>query len=194
MLLPFEAVSKDPSSSSASSSVSSSQPVEPQKVVLTRSIPAALQCGAVHLLSIAISATIIALNIRGTYLGADLMSPVRSETINLMLFQLAAKAHEVTIVASLGVIVLQCVRHELLFGAGLPLGLLGSGLSFNHLEYFFSKEFYGSLGYLATQGNRTRKTAFVVLVLVSGLLANLAGPASAVLLVPNSQDWSAGGH
>ncbi|KAL4923594.1 uncharacterized protein BDV17DRAFT_234775 [Aspergillus undulatus] len=166
---------------------------EPQKVVITRSLPAALWSCAIHLLPIAVSSTIIALNIRGTYLGADLMSPVKSETINLMLFQIAAKAHEITIVASLGVIVLQYIRHELLFGDGLPLGLLGSGLAFNHLEYFFGKEFYGSLKYVAGRGNKLRKIALIFVVVVAGILATFAGPASAVLLVPKSQDWSAGG-
>ncbi|KAL4733966.1 hypothetical protein BDV11DRAFT_209790 [Aspergillus similis] len=129
---------------------------------------------------------------KGAYLGADLMSPLKSETINLMLFQLAAKAHEITIVASLGVIVLQYVRHELLFGEGLPLGLLGSGLAFNHFEYFFSKEFRGSLRYVAA-GRKARKIALIALILVAGVVATLAGPASATLLVPKSQDWSAGG-
>ncbi|KAL4816690.1 hypothetical protein BDW67DRAFT_175314 [Aspergillus spinulosporus] len=129
---------------------------------------------------------------KGAYLGADLMSPFKSETINLMLFQLAAKAHEITIVASLGVIVLHYVRHELLFGEGLPLGLLGSGLAFNHVEYFFSKEFCGSLRYVAA-GSQARKIALIALILVAGAVATLAGPASATLLVPKSQDWTAGG-
>ncbi|KAL4790935.1 hypothetical protein BDV19DRAFT_371384 [Aspergillus venezuelensis] len=166
---------------------------EPQKVAISRSIPRALWSCAIHLLPIAVSSTIIALNFKGTYLGADLMSPVKSETINLMLFQVAAKAHEILIVASLAVIVLQYVRHELLFGDGLPLGLLGSGLAFNHLEYFFSKEFYGSLRYVGGNGNKLRKIGFIIVVAVSGILATFAGPASAVLLVPKDQDWSAGG-
>ncbi|KAL4886181.1 hypothetical protein BJY04DRAFT_229322 [Aspergillus karnatakaensis] len=158
-----------------------------------QSMWATVKCCLTHLLAIGVSSTIIALNVKGTYLGADLMSPVRSETINLMLFQLAAKAHEITIVASLGVMVLQYVRHELLFGDGLPLGLLGSGLTFNNLEYFFNKEFYGGLKYVASRGNRPRKVAFISFVILAGLVAALAGPASAVLLVPKSRDWSAGG-
>lgn len=121
------------------------------------------------------------------------MSPVKSETINLMLLQLAAKAHEIMIVASLGLIVLQFVRQELLFGGGLPLGLIGSGLTFNNLEFFFSKEFYGTLSYLGAHGNKLRKIMFVSVVVVAGLIAALAGPASAVLLVPKSQNWAAGG-
>lgn len=75
----------------------------------------------------------------------------------------------------------------------LPLGLIGSGLTFNNLEFFFSKEFYGTLKYIGGCGNKLRKITFITVVVVAGLLAALAGPASAVLLVPKSQDWSAGG-
>ncbi|KAL2832904.1 hypothetical protein BDW59DRAFT_180515 [Aspergillus cavernicola] len=173
--------------------VPSSDHYEPQKVIITQSIPAALRCCIIHIIPLTVSSTIITLNMRGTYLGADLMSPVRSETINLMLFQLAAKGHEIMVVASLATIVLQYVRHELLFGDGLPLGLLGSGLTFNNLEFFFQKEFYGGLRYMAAHGNKPRKIAFIGIVMVAGLVATLTGPASAVLLVPKSQDWSAGG-
>ncbi|PYI23886.1 hypothetical protein BO99DRAFT_375586 [Aspergillus violaceofuscus CBS 115571] len=166
---------------------------EPHKVVIKRSILGALQCCVIHLLPIAVSSTIVGLNIKGIYLGADMMSPFKSETINLALFQLAAKAHEIMIVASLSVTVLQCVRHELLFGGGLPLGLLGSGLALNNFGYFFSREFYGGLKCMAIHGERSRRAALIGLVVVAGLLATLAGPASAVLLVPKSQTWSAGG-
>ncbi|RDW65733.1 uncharacterized protein DSM5745_09472 [Aspergillus mulundensis] len=194
MQIPLEDVPRKRTSAETASiaSTAPSDHDEPPKVVITRSIPAALRSCAVHLIPIAVSSTVIAFNTNGAYLGADLMSPFKSETINLMLFQLAAKAHEIAIVASLSVIVLHCLRHELLFGEGLPLGLLGSGLAFNHLEYFFSKEFYGSLKYVHEAG-KTRKLALVLLIMVAGMVATLAGPASATLLVPKSQDWSAGG-
>jgi hypothetical protein len=160
---------------------------EEAKKVITESIPTALRRCTCHLVTIPVSIAIITLDLNGVYLGADLMSPIRSETINLMLLQLAAKAHEIMIVASLGLIVLQFVRHELLFGDGLPLGLIGSGLTFNNLEFFFNKSFYGTLKYVG-HGNTPRKIMFVTVVVVAGLTAALAGPASAVLLVPKSQD------
>ncbi|KAJ5420620.1 hypothetical protein N7465_003139 [Penicillium sp. CMV-2018d] len=166
---------------------------EPPKVIVTESALTALRRCTCHLITILVTITIITLNLKGAYLGADLMSPVRSETINLMFLQLAAKAHEIMVVNSLGLIVLHFVRSELLFGDGLPLGLVGSGLSFNNFEYFFKKEFYGSLKYIGDHGNKARRVMFVTVVIVAGLTAALAGPASAVLLVPKSQDWAAGG-
>ncbi|KAL4908491.1 hypothetical protein BDW74DRAFT_175176 [Aspergillus multicolor] len=194
MRVPFGNVARKHTSVEATSTASTASfdHDEQPKVVIKLSIPAALRSCGIHLIPIAISSTIIAFNINGAYLGADLVSPFKSETISLMLFQLAAKAHEITIVASLGVIVLHYVRHELLFGEGLPLGLLGSGLAFNHLEYFFSKEFFGSLRY-ASGTSKPQRIALVILILVAGIVATLAGPASATLLVPMSQDWSAGG-
>lgn len=166
---------------------------EPEKVIINESIPRALRRCTWHLITISFTIVIITLDLKGFYLGADLMSPVRSETMNLMLLQLAAKAHEIMIVASLGLIVFHFARDELLFGDGLPLGLIGSGLTFNNLGFFFTKEFYGTLGYIRDHGDRRRRITFVIVVVVSGLTAALAGPASAVLLVPKSQDWAAGG-
>ncbi|KAF9883433.1 hypothetical protein FE257_003476 [Aspergillus nanangensis] len=178
---------------SSIASISSSENDEPKKAIITESITAALRRCVIHLIPTIASITIITLNLKGTYLGADLIYPIKSETINLLLLQIAAKAHEITIVASLGVVVLQFVRHELLYGDGLPLGLLGSGITFNHFEFFFQREFYGGLGYVAGHGNKPRKIMFIGLVVVSGWIAALAGPSSAVLLVPKSQEWKAGG-
>ena len=170
-----------------------SETAEPPKVVVTESTTVALRRCIVHVLPILTSITIIAVNIRGVYIGVDYAGAIKSDTINILLLQLAAKANEILIVASLGLIILQTVRNELLFGDGLPLGLVGSGLTFSNLEFFFKKEFYGALKYLAYHGNRLRKVSFVTVLVVSGLTAALAGPASAVLLVPHSQPWPAGG-
>jgi len=166
---------------------------EPKKVIVSGSLTVAVRRCLVHLAPILTSVAILTINIHGIYIGIDFGSPFKSDTITLMFFQLAAKAHEIMIVASLSLIVLQTVRHELLFGDGLPLGLIGSGLSFSNFEFFFRKEFYGALKYLAYHGNKARKMAFVALLIVSGFVAVLAGPASAVLLVPKSQTYPAGG-
>ncbi|TPR06177.1 Tetratricopeptide repeat family protein [Aspergillus niger] len=77
------------------------------------------------------SVTIITINLSGKYIGADFMSPVKSETINLLLLQLIAKSHEIMVVASLSVVVMDFVRHELIFGGGVPLGLISAGINFN---------------------------------------------------------------
>jgi hypothetical protein len=163
------------------------------KVVVAESKITALRRCAIHLLPILTSTTILVLNLHGHYIGQDFRGLIKSETINIMLLQVAAKLNELIIVASLGLIILHMVRHELLFGDGLPLGLIGSGLTFSNFQFFFRKEFYGALSYLADHGNKLRKVSFVGILIVAGLTAVLAGPASAVLLVPKSQVWPSGG-
>ncbi|GAT30073.1 hypothetical protein RIB2604_03300450 [Aspergillus luchuensis] len=167
-------------------------PREHKKVLVTGSLQTALWRSAIHLLPIIMSVTIVTINLNGKYIGADLMSPVKSETINLLLLQLIAKSHEIMIVASLSVMVMDFVRHELMFGGGVPLGLIGAGINFNRLDFFLRKEFYGSLGYAGAHDSKLRKSLFVGLVVVAGLVAFLAGPASAVFLVPKSQGWRVG--
>lgn len=166
---------------------------EPPKIVISESWKSACWCFVVHLIPITTSSTILVVNIRGKFIGVDISDLLKSDTINLMLLQLAAKAQEILIVASLGLIVLQAVRHELLFGDGIPLGLIGSGLSFSNFEFFFKKEFYGALKYITYQGNKLRKLGFIALLIVCGITSVLAGPATAVLLVPKTQQYPAGG-
>ncbi|KAJ9609546.1 hypothetical protein H2200_005873 [Cladophialophora chaetospira] len=162
---------------------------ERKKIVISSSKWKALwRCGP-HLLPIAGSITILSLSLNGIYIGADFAS----ETLTLMGFQIAAKIHEIFIVASLSVIVFHAVRHEMLCGDGLPLGLIGSGFNFGGFDFFFTKEFRGGLLNAVTPGHRLRKTGFVILVLLAGVIAALAGPSSATLIVPSSQTWKAGG-
>jgi hypothetical protein len=166
---------------------------ETKKVVVTESKAIALRRCILHLIPILTSVAILTINLHGHYIGRDFPGTIKSETINIMLLQMAAKVHELVIVASLGLIVLHIVRHELLFGDGLPLGLVGSGLTFSNFEFFFRKEFYGSLKCLTHHGTKWRKIGFVAVLVLAGLTAVLAGPASAVLLVPKSQTWPGGG-
>ena len=166
---------------------------EHKKVIVSESLATAAQRCLVHFLPVLTSITILTINLRGFYIGIDFRGPIKSDTITLMFLQLAAKAHEIMIVASLGLIVLQAVRNELLFGDGLPLGLIGSGLSFSNFDFFFRKEFYGALKYLAYHGSKARRGGFVALVILSGFTAVLAGPASAVFLVPKAQTYPTGG-
>ncbi|OAL39561.1 hypothetical protein AYO20_00958 [Fonsecaea nubica] len=162
---------------------------EQKKVIVSSSTWKALWRCAPHVVPIAISVVILTLSFHGTYIGADFAS----ETITLMSFQIAAKIHELFIVASLSVIVFHAIRHELLHGCGLPLGLVGSGFNFGSFDFFFTKEFRGGLLNVMTPGHRLRKAGFVILLCVAGLIAALAGPSSATLIVPSSQTWQAGG-
>lgn len=166
---------------------------EVKKVIITGSRTLiAWQC-LVHVAPILTTSAVFYVNFRRIYIGVDFPGMTDADTIVLMLLQLSAKLHEVMIVASLSQVIWHAVRYELLYGEGLPLGLIGSGLSFSSLEFFLKKDFYGSLQYLGDPGPRLRRVGFVALLIGCGMTAILAGPASAVLLVPKADTFSAGG-
>lgn len=112
---------------------------EQKKFVIKTSFWLALSRCAAHLLPTLFSIVIVTLNLKGYYIGEQFASLIRSETINLALLQTAAKVQELLIVASLATIILHITREELLYGSGLAIGLVGSGLAFSQIGYFFSK-------------------------------------------------------
>lgn len=59
-------------------------------------------------------------------------------------------------------------------------------------SYFWSIDFWGGLS--AYNGHRRRNNIwFIGLIVASGMIATLAGPATAILMIPRIQDWEAGG-
>ena len=92
---------------------------------------------------------------------------------------------------SIGTIVMDILRNELLYGRdGLPLGMLGGKSRFTELSYFWSPEFwYGLNGF----SSRRKRWLIPVFLFTAGLFAVLAGPAAALLLIPTMRDsWPAG--
>ncbi|KAH7250825.1 hypothetical protein B0J15DRAFT_561386 [Fusarium solani] len=146
---------------------------EPPKVLLEKSRWVALARCAVHLVPAFLSIGLSALNLVRFFIGKELHSSQHEDDFKLGLLQIAAKVQELLVVASIGVVILHFLRSQLVFGDGLPLGLLVSGFSFTSASYFWSAEFLG--------------------VFVGGALALLAGPAAAMLMIPRTLDWDIGG-
>ncbi|KAI4196667.1 MAG: hypothetical protein LQ350_006420 [Teloschistes chrysophthalmus] len=167
---------------------------EHKKIVIDRSRRLAIGRCSVHLLPVTVSILIIVVNFKQVFIGIDFRSVIHSETINLALLQTAAKLQELLIVASLATVTFQLLRHDLIFGDGLPLGLLAAGFEFTKLSYFWSPEWLGSLRGTAGNPMRLRNLALILFLVTVGALAALAGPSCAVLLIPQSQDWPAGGR
>ncbi|KAL8689114.1 MAG: hypothetical protein Q9218_005140 [Villophora microphyllina] len=165
---------------------------EQKKVVVDKSRKLALGRCSVHLLPVTVSILIIVVNFEQVFIGIDFRSVITSETINLALLQTAAKLQELLIVASLATVIFQLLRHELIHGDGLPLGLLAAGFDFTKLSYFWSPEWLGSMRNTRANPRRLRKLALILFLVTVGALAALAGPSCAVLLIPQSQDWPAG--
>ncbi|KAI2614310.1 uncharacterized protein GGS25DRAFT_517157 [Hypoxylon fragiforme] len=107
----------------------------------------------------------------------------------MAMFRVLAKIHELLIVSSLSTIIFSVIRVQLLYGTGVPLGLLCSGFNFPQITYFWSEEYWGSM-----KAPIPRRTLipFALLLSTAGLVAVAAVPASAILTSPRMQDWVAG--
>lgn len=168
---------------------------EQKKIVVSSRRLALSRCG-IHILPILVSIVIIAINFKQVLIGIDFRSRIPYETMNIALLQTTAKLQELLIVASLATVVFQLTRDELLYGEGLPLGLVCGGIDFTKLSFFWSRELFGSLRFLLGGGWRSlfkgprwyRKRQLAVFLLLAGVLALLAGPSCAVLLVPQVQN------
>ncbi|KAG8533075.1 uncharacterized protein KY384_001858 [Bacidia gigantensis] len=166
---------------------------EQKKIVISTSPWLALSRCGVHVLPVLVSTAIVGVNLRQVFIGIDFKSFVSSETINVALLQVAAKLQELLIIASLATIVFQLLRDELIYGDGIPLGLLGAGIDFTKLSYFWSPELLGGARTLFKGRRKYRKIQLGLFIIFAGVLAVLTGPSCAVLLVPSKQDWPAGG-
>ncbi|CVL12367.1 uncharacterized protein FPRN_07121 [Fusarium proliferatum] len=170
---------------------------EPPKVLMDSSRSRAIARCAIHIIPAFLSIALITLNCVGFFAGNELQGLKDEDELKLGLLQVAAKLQELLIVASVGSIIFHLIRSELVFGDGMVLGLLVSGFSFSQPSYFWSPEFLGSLGWACGEdvpyGQRWKRCAFILLIFISGALALLAGPATAVLMIPRKIDWPVGG-
>lgn len=109
---------------------------EIRKPVIRKSFLLALcKCG-VHLIPAAASVTILYINLKGYWIGAQMVGTHGQNNISIALLQLTAKMQELLIIASLATVLFEILRFELLYGSGVPLGLLGSGITFTQISYF----------------------------------------------------------
>ena len=129
----------------------------------------------IHVAAIGFTVLLATLNFR----DVALMGSEYPETnVVLNLFQFTAKAHELLILGSLSLVLLDLVRSRLTQANGVPLGYVLSPALFNDLGWLTSRHFWSCL-------NASFSTLpFVVFVLAAIALANLSGPLSAITVVP----------
>ncbi|KAF4948405.1 hypothetical protein FSARC_13756, partial [Fusarium sarcochroum] len=167
---------------------------EEPKVLIDHSWRLALSRSTIHLLPACVSMALITLNLQGYFIGRELEGPRAQDDAKLGMLQAAAKIQELLVVSSLGTVIFHVLRSEIVFGDGLPLGLVVSGWSFTSLSYFWSAEFWGGIFSRETSsGRRWRRAVLVFLIIAAGAIALMAGPATAVLMVPRTLDWAVGG-
>jgi len=108
---------------------------ENPKPLFKRSRTSASLCCLFHLIPVLVTLALVALNLLRFFIGRELDGPTGQDGIKLGVLQIAAKVHELFIIASLGIVIFDVVRYELVSGAGLPLGLVGVGFSFSSPRY-----------------------------------------------------------
>ena len=152
------------------------------KVAIRRSRRTALLRALIHLLPISVALWEIILNWNTYFVGYNVY--------NLAYYQFGAKIHEIAIQASLSAVIFSYVRYELLLGDGIPFGALFSGLQMSQASFLWSMEFWGAL----SSKNVSLKSRLRLLSILTAsiFLAIVAGPSSAVLLIPRLDYWPAG--
>ena len=155
---------------------------EQTKVAIRKSRTTALLRALIHIVPVGVAIWEIVLNWNTYFVGYAIY--------NQAYYQFGAKAHEIVIEASLSAIVFSYVRYELMLGSGIPFGALFSGLQVSQASYLWSMEFWGTV----SSGTISLKSRLRLLVVVAAsvFLAAIAGPSSAILLVPRLDYWPGG--
>lgn len=149
-------------------------------MAIRRSRVTALLRTLIHAVPLGTAIFEIVLNLRGRYVGAQFAMQ------NYL--QFAAKAHEITMQASIATILLSYIRFQISTGQGIPFGAVLGGFQFLQISYLWSSEFWSSIVFKKFQ--LRRKICFVGLIFVCITIAATAGPSSASLLIARQRLWS----
>lgn len=135
-----------------------------------------------HLLAIGTSLGVMILSFRDVF-----WKDVGAAQINsgLKAFQFAARVHEIILSVSTSTMVLGVARQVMLHGQGLPFGMLMASYNIASLTTFLCKEFWASL----TVAVRLQKLMLGILMLYAAAFLVLAGPLSAILIIPQLGWW-----
>lgn len=163
------------------------------KAIISTSVIGALGWHIWTILSVTGTCTLLFLNLNEFSIGGELGSDAASSTNILGLLQIVVKIHELFIVASLVAIAEQCLLRDIL-GDGLLLGLFGAEAAFANPSFLISTRFRLALKFsvrsiyskksLDGDYHNLQMLRLVVLIICCCLIAGLAGPASAVLMIP----------
>lgn len=143
---------------------------------------------APHLAAAIITVVVVEINFRNLY-WMDLVAPnvhilpgiTQGEALDAL--QLAAKLHELILVASLGSVVMHVAQAHLIGNHGLPLGLLTNSFSVGSGDFLRTRAFWAT-----AWTSKAHYLRFWLLSLLATLLATLAGPSSAIAVIP-SLNW-----
>lgn len=135
-----------------------------------------------------VSVLLVALNYVEYSIGGEIGGSPGATANILGTLQLAIKAHEITIVASLFMITRQWIQGSLIdMDKGIPLGLLGAEKELGQPSFLISKGYRVTVSYVVKQ-RRFDLCLLTIFLFAATVVSCLAGPASGVLMIPH-RDW-----
>ena len=134
----------------------------------------------IHVLAILATAAITALNLLSVFLMDDQNS---NSVVILNAFQFVARIHEALLVGSLILIMMDTIRSKLLSAEGVSLGHFLSPFTFTNFDFLCSGQLWRCIQLKAG----TRSVSLLLLFAIP--FANVAGPLSAITIVPRL-GWS----
>lgn len=153
------------------------------------------------MLSVSVSIVLLTLNFIRYPIGGEVGNNAKATADILGALQLAVKAHELTIVASLVAIAKQWIHGNLMdLDSGLPLGLLGAEKELAAPFFVISRGYLASVRHvwniwrrrnqniLADSKPKRMVWPLLVFLFAACGISALAGPASGVLMIPRI-DW-----
>ncbi len=140
----------------------------------------------IHVVPTLITFGLFSLSLRSVY-AFDLGSPYINSILKA--FQFAAKGHEILLTASLSAIVLHRIRYELAAADGVPYGFITSGYQLSSLGYLFSRQYWAAATKRSARIAPTWRLPLAYVILAAIGLTALAGPSSAIAMIPELEWW-----
>ena len=134
----------------------------------------------IHLPSIVTTLGVLSLTFRHWFWAP----PSSSTNTILNALQFAAQLHSSLIIMSLSAMIMRFVHYLLCTKDGIPIGFLSSPFQLNSISYVFTKEFSNLF-----RNDRKRSLLYVSVFIFTFTLAMLAGPSSAITMIPRLQFW-----
>lgn len=159
------------------------------KVAIWKSRSVALSKLLIHLIPFSAVVFLVGINIYGYWLGTEVPGIQGYNSAKLGALQFAAKLHEITILASLSVIIFTFVQRRIV-AEQIAFGAVFAGLQYRDVSYLWSKELWGMI---SSEWKRPHGKLFILVLMLATWLAPIVGPSSGVLMVPKIDDWPAGG-
>lgn len=136
-----------------------------------------------HAIPLGTAIALLIINIKTRFYGTD------GSLISA--FQFAAKAHEILMQLSIGMVMVAYLQYLLTHRKAIPFGAIFSAYQVTAMSYLWSREYRGALTTPAFRG--LMKFVFVLFVPFSILLTAAVGPSSAIAMLPRQVNFTVSG-